>query len=127
MTNSVSSEGAVKASLARHCAKCNCEDMLFIEATRGGYGSGNVIPLSGVFVSDAVKVNRFVCMSCGFCEEWILTPEDRELLKRYYGPGSRRARINERWNRWGKRFAEIKQLWFCNAASHARSNRESQP
>ncbi len=116
MADNASAEFTVKDRVARRCIKCSSEDMLFVEATRGGYGSGNVIPLSPMFnfwpMKPSVKVNRFVCMTCGYCEEWILNAKDRELLRRCYGPGSLRAHNSARWHRWGQKFSELKQLWF---------------
>lgn len=73
------------------CAKCSCIDLLLVEAERGGYGSGNVIQVDRLLIWSSVKVNRFVCMSCRFCEEWISSPADLEALRRSYGPGSSRA------------------------------------
>lgn len=99
----------------KHCAKCGSDDMLFVEAIQGNYGSGNVIPLSGMFIWNSVKVDRYVCMSCGFCEEWFTNPEDREHLRRWYQPGSRRARNNDRWRRWGEYVAKLKRRLFGTA------------
>lgn len=78
------------------CAKCDSTDLLFVEAERGGYGSGNVIRLNGSTIWSSVKVNRFVCMNCGFCEEWITSPADLEALRRAYGPDSWRAKTKAR-------------------------------
>ena len=97
---------------SRHCAKCGSSDVLFVEAIQGNFGSGNVIPLSGMFIWSSVKVDRFVCMSCGFCEEWIMNPDDREHLRRWYRPGSPRTRNNDRWRRWGESVAKLKRRLF---------------
>lgn len=44
------------------------------------YGAGNVIPTG---LMGTIKVNRYVCGTCGFCEEWI---DQKELptLKRKF-------------------------------------------
>lgn len=82
---------------AKRRSKCDSDDVLFVEAVRGGYGSGNVIPLfGGLGFFSSVKVDRFICMTCGFCEEWIPTPADREALRRTYGPESRREKVKAR-------------------------------
>lgn len=78
------------------CAKCKSDDLLFLEAVRGGYGSGNVIPLVGFMVGSSVQVDRFICTSCGFCEEWISSAADRETLRRVYGFDSWREKRKAR-------------------------------
>jgi hypothetical protein len=129
MTSNASAEIAVEDRIARHCTKCNSQDMLFVEATRGGFGSGNVIPLSGEFnfwpVKGSVKVNRFVCMTCGYCEEWILNAKDCELLRRFYGPGSRRAHIADRWRRWGEYVAILNRRMFGTASTPSKLHKEA--
>lgn len=129
MADNASAEVTVEDRVARHCDRCSSEDMLFVEATRGGYGSGNVIPLSPMFnffpMKPSVKVNRFVCMTCGYCEEWILTAKDRELLRRCYGPGSRRAHISARWHRWGEYVAKLYRRLFGTASTPSQLHQES--
>ncbi|MFO1043002.1 MAG: hypothetical protein U0941_14525 [Planctomycetaceae bacterium] len=99
---------------AKRCSKCDSDDVLFVEAVRGGYGSGNVIPLGGITIWSSVKVNRFICMTCGFCEEWISSHADREALRRAYGPESRREQqkarrrdMIESLNRTCRRFGQF--------------------
>lgn len=111
----------------KRCAKCDSDDMLFVEAIRGNFGSGNVIPLSGLFIFDSVKVDRYVCMSCGFCEEWILNPEDREDLRRWYRPDSRRASNNDRWRRWGQSVAKLKRQLFSGRPTIQNTHDKEQP
>lgn len=83
---------------AKRCSNCDSDDVLFVEAVRGGYGSGNVIPLFGLLIFGSVKVDRFICMTCGFCEEWISSPADCEAIRRAYGPESwhQKARARRR-------------------------------
>ena len=53
----------------RNCPKCRSNEIYRVEAVVGnGYSSGNVIPTGLLSV---IKVNRYVCGRCGFCEEWI--------------------------------------------------------
>lgn len=61
----------------RICPKCNSRDIVRVDGYAGAYGSGNNI-MVGMTVFSAVKVNRYVCCSCGFTEEWI----DREDVKK---------------------------------------------
>ena len=53
----------------RKCPKCGRTEIYRVEAVVGnGYASGNVIPTGLIAI---IKVNRCVCGTCGFCEEWI--------------------------------------------------------
>lgn len=61
------------------CPKCNSRDIVRVDGYAGAYGSGNNI-MVGMTIFSAVKVNRYVCCSCGFTEEWI-DREDIEKLK----------------------------------------------
>jgi hypothetical protein len=81
---------------SKRCSKCDSEDVLFVEAVRGGYGSENVIPLFSLGLFSSVMVNRFIWMTCGFCEEWISSPADCEALRRAYGPESGREKVKAR-------------------------------
>ncbi len=66
----------------RICPKCNSNDILTIPGTSGAYGTGNNIP-AGKTVFSYVLVNRYLCCSCGYSEEWI-DKEDMEKLKKKY-------------------------------------------
>lgn len=55
------------------CPKCNSADIVRIDGYTGAYGTGNNI-MTGKTIFSTVNVNRYVCCSCGFSEEWI----DRE-------------------------------------------------
>lgn len=50
------------------CLKCGGSDIIVVEGYVGAYGSGNYIQ-AGVF--STTKVDRYVCCSCGYAEEWI--------------------------------------------------------
>ena len=43
----------------------------------GAYGSGNYV-LTGSTIFSEVNVNRYICCSCGFTEEWI----DKENIEK---------------------------------------------
>ena len=55
------------------CPKCNSADIVRIDGYTGAYGTGNNI-MTGKTLFSTVNVNRYICCSCGFSEEWI----DRE-------------------------------------------------
>ena len=67
------------------CTKCASTDIVRFDGTVGGYGAGNNIYISAL---RAVKVNRYICCRCGFCEEWI----DREDLEKV-----RNSKKAKRW------------------------------
>ncbi len=63
----------------RICPKCSSSDILIVDGYAGAYGSGNNV-MVGATIFSAVKVNRYICMRCGFTEEWINT-EDLEKIR----------------------------------------------
>ena len=58
--------------------KCASANIVRIDGYAGTYGSGNNI-LIGSTIFSAVNVNRYICCSCGFTEEWI-DKEDIEKI-----------------------------------------------
>lgn len=52
------------------CPKCGSSDILFVPGSAGAYGTGNNI-MTGHTIMSAVSVDRYICTSCGFSEEWI--------------------------------------------------------
>ena len=61
----------------KKCPKCSGEEILRFNGHCGAYGSGNNLMLGATLFS-AVNVNRYVCTSCGYSEEWI---DERDLDK----------------------------------------------
>ncbi len=67
------------------CPKCGSKEIVRIDGLGGAFGAnGNVIRM-GMMSSSAIPVTRYVCISCGFTEEWVDIPEDRERLRERYG------------------------------------------
>ncbi len=64
------------------CPKCNSSDIIRINGNAGAYGSGNNIPV-GITIFSAVKVNRYLCCSCGYSEEWIDKKDIQKLKDKY--------------------------------------------
>jgi len=64
----------------KQCPKCKNSKLARIEGKVGAYGSGNVI-FTGVSIFSAVKVTRYICVSCGFAEEWVDNQEDLETIR----------------------------------------------
>ncbi|MBR2401763.1 MAG: hypothetical protein IKB01_03185 [Lachnospiraceae bacterium] len=54
----------------RMCPKCGSSDIIVVDGYAGAYGTGNNI-MTGMSIFSAVNVNRYICCSCGFTEEWI--------------------------------------------------------
>ena len=52
------------------CPKCSESDILIVDGYCGAYGMGNNI-MTGASIFSGVKVNRYICCSCGYTEEWI--------------------------------------------------------
>ncbi|MBQ6906580.1 MAG: hypothetical protein IJN75_06130 [Clostridia bacterium] len=52
------------------CPKCRSNDIVRIDGYAGAYGVGNNIMVGNTIFS-AVNVNRYICCSCGYSEEWI--------------------------------------------------------
>ena len=58
------------------CPKCQSQDIIHVPNLDFHH-----IPIS---MFKMVSIARYICASCGFCEEWIDSPEDRQKLKDYY-------------------------------------------
>jgi predicted nucleic-acid-binding Zn-ribbon protein len=63
------------------CLKCAGTEIVRVEVVRGAHGSVNVIPTDGRWI----KVTRYVCLHCGYCEMWIDSPDDLKNLRRLAG------------------------------------------
>lgn len=64
---------------SRICPKCRKDDIVIVDGYAGAYGSGNNI-MTGLSIFSAVPVDRYICCSCGYTEEWI-RKEDIEKLR----------------------------------------------
>lgn len=65
----------------KSCPKCQSKDIVRFDGSAGPYGTGNNIML-GRTIFSAVKVNRYICCSCGFIEEWIDNEDIEKIVKR---------------------------------------------
>lgn len=63
----------------RKCPKCGSADIIRFDGYAGAYGSGNNI-IAGATIFSAVNVNRYVCCSCGFTEEWVDQKDIEKLV-----------------------------------------------
>ncbi|GAA0765337.1 hypothetical protein GCM10008908_01710 [Clostridium subterminale] len=64
------------------CPKCNGANIIRIEGSVKGYGTGNNIPI-GATIFSYVKVPRYVCCDCGYSEEWIDLKDIPRLKKKF--------------------------------------------
>ena len=64
------------------CPKCGGTDILMIPGKAGAYGTGNNIQV-GMTNLSAILVDRYLCCSCGYSEEWIDKEDIPKLKKKY--------------------------------------------
>ena len=69
----------IKMKNTKTCPKCGSYDIIRIDGYAGPHGSGNNI-MVGMSIFSAVNVNRYICGSCGYSEEWI-DQKDIERVK----------------------------------------------
>ena len=58
---------------SKTCPKCEGSDIVRLDGNVGAYGAGNTAMIGGTIFS-AGPVARYICLDCGYTEEWI----DRE-------------------------------------------------
>lgn len=66
------------------CPKCQSKEIARIPA-KIVHDASNII-VTGLL--SHVKVTRYLCLECGFSEEWIEQAADREVLRKQYPPSS---------------------------------------
>lgn len=66
------------------CPKCQGNSIARVPGKVGAYGTGNNI-FTGLTNFSAVTVTRYVCLGCGFTEEWIGSKEKLEKIKKKFG------------------------------------------
>jgi ribosomal protein S27AE len=62
------------------CPKCGSNDIIKIEGTAGAYGAGNNIPVTW---TKYAMVDRYLCGSCGYSEEWVERDSIEKIRKKY--------------------------------------------
>jgi hypothetical protein len=70
---------------SKTCTKCRSNEVIRIPGVIGAYGSGNNIPV-GRTIYSSVKITRYLCAVCGFCEQWVEAADDLAKIKKKYGP-----------------------------------------
>ena len=67
------------------CPKCGSRKVLRVPDHPGRYASGNNIYPSSFTLLGKIPVIRYVCLDCGYVENWVETAEQREALHRAFG------------------------------------------
>ena len=68
------------------CPKCGSAALIIVDGYAGCYGAGNNI-MTGMTVFSAVPVDRYICMSCGFTEEWVRKEDIPKILQGIHSHG----------------------------------------
>lgn len=63
------------------CPKCSSAELIRVTGVAGPSGSNNVIHMGGLTLWNEIRVARYVCLSCGFSEEWIDNRDDLARLR----------------------------------------------
>ncbi len=65
------------------CPKCSSTDILRVHARSG---HDNRVPIPGLLGLGfkRITITRYICGSCGYCEEWVDSQEDLQKLKDGY-------------------------------------------
>ncbi len=64
------------------CPKCGLSDIIKVPGHAGIYGWGNNI-MVGMTIMSAVPVDRYLCASCGYSEEWVDTDNIPRIEKKF--------------------------------------------
>ena len=64
------------------CPKCGSSDIIKVPGYAGAYGSGNNI-MVGMTINSAIPVDRYLCTSCGYSEEWVNTDNIDKIKKKF--------------------------------------------
>lgn len=66
------------------CPKCGGREILRIPDRPGRYASGNNIYTTQLTLLGKIPVIRYVCCNCGYVENWVETPTEREALRQAF-------------------------------------------
>ena len=67
------------------CPKCGGTHSLRIPDNPYRHASGNNIYTTRATLLGKIPVIRYVCDDCGYVENWVEKPEEREKLRRTFG------------------------------------------
>ncbi|MEV0133793.1 hypothetical protein AB0H83_35675 [Dactylosporangium sp. NPDC050688] len=66
------------------CPKCRASSIARVPGGSNAYGAGNYIPV-GLTTFSAVPIARYLCLNCGYVENWVDNPADLVKLRQKYG------------------------------------------
>jgi len=66
------------------CPKCGGREVCRIPDVPRRHASGNNIYTTRLTLAGKVPVIRYVCLSCGYVENWVERQEEREELRRSF-------------------------------------------
>jgi ribosomal protein S27AE len=69
---------------SKRCPKCQSEDIILVPGKREAGGAGNLISVSRWSIFATVKPVLHVCGSCGYMENWLVSPSDIARVKARY-------------------------------------------
>jgi len=64
------------------CTKCRSTDLVRVEGYNGAQGADNGILIGSVF--GMVYISRYICLRCGFVEEWVDAGSALEKIRKKY-------------------------------------------
>lgn len=67
------------------CPKCGGREVIRVPDRPLRHASGNNIYTSTLTLAKKIPVIRYVCAGCGYTENWVETPGQREELRRAFG------------------------------------------
>jgi transposase-like protein len=76
----------VKYTMA--CPKCQASEVVRVPGGARGYGAGNYLQI-GATIFGTVPVSRYVCLNCGFVEEWVDSAAELAKVRKKYARSTR--------------------------------------
>lgn len=67
------------------CPKCGGRDILRVPDNPGRYASGNNIYTSKLTLAGKIPVIRYLCLDCGYVEQWVEEAGQLDKLRRAFG------------------------------------------
>lgn len=67
---------------SRICPKCGSTEIIKVPGSEGEHGEGNNIQIDLNNFS-SIPVDRYICCSCGYSEEWMDTVYMEKLKKKF--------------------------------------------
>jgi ribosomal protein S27AE len=65
---------------SEQCPKCGHDSFFVARGWTGVFGTGQYVKSHG-FMATPVKLDRHICLGCGYVEEWISSDKDLQQLR----------------------------------------------